>query len=85
MTAATPDIARDIRELIADTFDVPLHAVQLETRVEDVPGWDSLGHSVLITRLGRRFRQPIEEADAAFVSSVGELVARCAGWPARAP
>jgi acyl carrier protein len=60
--------------LVADTFDVPLETVTTATQPGEVPGWDSLGHSVLLTRLARRFGLRMTEDLAAPVDTVAELV-----------
>ena len=62
--------------VIADTFDVPQEKVSPSTHVDDIAGWDSLGHSVLLVRLGRQLSLSIEEENAGFVDTVGELIAR---------
>jgi acyl carrier protein len=70
-----PDLAEAVLALVADTFDLPGGGLTLETRPGEVPGWDSLGHSVLLTRLARRFRVAITEDLAMPVATIGELVA----------
>ena len=69
-----PDLAEAVIALVADTFDVAPGSVGTGTRPGDVTGWDSLGHSVLLTRLSRRFRVPITEDLAMPVGTIGELV-----------
>jgi acyl carrier protein len=69
--------------LVADTFDMPTATITTATQPGQVPGWDSLGHSVLLTRLARRFGLRMTEELAAPVDSVAELVdiVRAAGSP----
>ncbi len=62
--------------LIANTFNVPSREVTLLTRPGEVDGWDSLGHSVLLTRLTRRLGVPLDEHLAAPIETAGELVER---------
>jgi acyl carrier protein len=69
-----PDLASAVIALIADTFDVAEASIAIETRPGDIPGWDSLGHSVLLTRLARRFRVMVTEDLAMPVANVAELV-----------
>ena len=64
-----------VTSVIADTFDVPVHTISGTTTADDVAGWDSLGHSVLMTRLARRLAIPLGEEIAATSDSVGELIA----------
>ena len=70
-----PDLEADIIALIADTFDIQAGAISIESRPGDIAGWDSLGHSVLLTRLSRRFRVTVTEDLARPVTNVAELVA----------
>ena len=42
----------------------------------EVGGWDSLGHSVLLTRLARRYRVVITEDLATPVGTIAELIDR---------
>jgi acyl carrier protein len=61
---------------IATTFDVPVSSLGPDTAAVDVQGWDSLGHTVLMIRLGRALGQPVPESVAARARNVGELVAK---------
>jgi acyl carrier protein len=70
-----PDLATEIIALIADTFDLPGDTISIETRPGEIAGWDSLGHSVLLTRVARRFRVTVTEDLATPVANVAELVA----------
>ena len=67
--------------LVEDTFDHPAGTVHRTTRCDDVSGWDSLGHSVLLARLSKRHRISITEADAARAETVGSLHDRMAELP----
>jgi acyl carrier protein len=82
---SNPDLQDAVVALIADTFDVSPRGINAATAPGEVAGWDSLGHSVLLTRLSRRFGLQITECLAAPVDSVGELVSivrQAAGQPA---
>ena len=68
--------------LVAETFDRTASSVTRDTRCSDIPGWDSLGHSVLLSRLDKRFHLSLGEADASPAETVGELFDRIAGLPA---
>jgi acyl carrier protein len=70
------DLEERVIAVIADTFEVPAAALSAATLTEDVPGWDSLGHSVLLTRLARLNGRAFTEDQAAFVRTIGELVER---------
>jgi acyl carrier protein len=70
-----PDLEAQIIALIADTFDMNGELISIETRPGEISGWDSLGHSVLLTRLSRRFRVTMTEDLARPVANIAELVA----------
>ena len=59
--------------LIEETFDRPPGSVRRGTRCDEVPGWDSLGHSVLLSRLSNRLGLILMEEDAMMPSTVGEF------------
>ena len=64
--------------LVEETFDRPPGSVGEQTRCDEVPGWDSLGHSVLLSRLSKRYQLALAEADAALDVTVGQLHVRMA-------
>ncbi len=68
--------------LVEGTFDRPAGSVHPDTECDDVPGWDSLGHSVLLSRLSKRHHLVIVEADAARAQTVGAFHDRIASLAA---
>ena len=68
-------------DLVEQTFDRPPGSVHRTTRCDEVPGWDSLGHSVLLSRLSKRHHLVITEADAAQADTVGSFHDRIAALP----
>ncbi len=64
--------------LVEETFDRPHGSVGERTRCDEIPGWDSLGHSVLLSRLSKRYRLALSETDATLDGTVGELHVRMA-------
>ena len=62
-----------VRRVIAETFGIPEAAIDRTTTAEDVDGWDSLSHTILMVRLGRALGIEIPEAVAAEVANVGAL------------
>ena len=71
---ARSDLAGVVLETIATTFDVPVSSLGPETAALDVPGWDSLGHTVLMIRLARATGRSVPESVAARARNVAELV-----------
>jgi acyl-CoA synthetase (AMP-forming)/AMP-acid ligase II/acyl carrier protein len=68
------DLTSQVLGTIATTFDVPVSSLGPETAALDVPGWDSLGHTVLMIRLGRALGRSVPESVAARARNVAELV-----------
>ena len=62
-----------VREVVAETFDVRLERLGPSTVAEDVDGWDSLNHTILLVRLARRLDLAIDEGLASQARSVGDL------------
>ncbi len=74
LTSTDPE--KLVCSLVASTFNVALEDITVTTRPEEVDGWDSLGQSVLLTRLVRRLGVPLDEHLAAPIDTVGEMVER---------
>ena len=66
----------DFARIIGETFDCSADSIKPDTPCDDIQGWDSLGHSVLLSRLDKRLNLALAEADAAPVETVGELFER---------
>lgn len=80
------DIRTTVIGMIAETFSVDADGISNTTTAEDVDGWDSLAHTVLMIRLGKRLGLSIPEAIASEARNVGALVqmlsSHLAGRPA---
>lgn len=74
----TRDVNKAVRAIIAETFDIPADVVTDDTVADDIDGWDSLSHTVLMIRLQNAFGIRIPEAVAADAATVGELTAAVA-------
>ena len=53
----------------------PDAVISLETTALDVPGWDSLSHSLVILEVEREFATRIPDDKAFALANVGELAA----------
>jgi len=71
---ATDDVLRRVTEVIAETFGVDAGSIGEQTVAEDVPGWDSLSHTILTLALEEAFGVPIPPQSREF-ANVGELAA----------
>ena len=69
------EVATIVKQTISDTFDVPMSDIKTDTVAEDVDGWDSLQHTILMVRLQNRLGHPVPEQVAAAANTVGELIA----------
>lgn len=69
-----PDIAGIVIDVIAETFDVPAGEIRRDTVAEDVDGWDSLAHTMLMIRLEKRLGVPVPERVATMARDVGALI-----------
>jgi acyl carrier protein len=76
------EIEQRVFAVIADVFNADAASIGRDTVADDVDGWDSLAHTVLMMRLERVFGIRIDEATASGAGNAGELadaVARLAG------
>ncbi len=69
--------------IVADTFSTDPTRIGLHTTADDVEGWDSLGHSILLARLSQKLGIDIGEEIAVEPNNVGELIGRLAEERAR--
>jgi acyl carrier protein len=66
-------ILAEVAQVIRNTFNAPQLAITRETTAEEVPGWDSLSHAILLMRVERAFGILLEPSDVVFLENVGEL------------
>jgi acyl carrier protein len=62
------------RQLMAHIFDVPPDAIVETTRADDIEGWDSLSHLILLTGIEKRFDVTLPTLEAHAAQNVGALV-----------
>jgi acyl carrier protein len=60
--------------MLAEAFMVPTESVSLNTRREDLPGWDSMGALVLIAELDERFGVLLSAEESRKLHSIGDAV-----------
>lgn len=70
----TDELAKQVRKIIAETFNVDEGEITNETTADDVDGWDSLAHTILMVRLQRNLSLTIPETLAANSETVGALI-----------
>lgn len=67
------DTNTKLKALIADLFKCDISEVTDKTGPGDIPGWDSLGHVMLMTEIQRQFGTHVPVEDAIDVESVADL------------
>lgn len=70
----TENILTKTQEAFREAFDVDPLLVTLETRPDDIPGWDSLGQLALATSLEQVFGINLDVDDLMEMESVREIV-----------
>ncbi len=76
-------ILNEVRSLISKTFEFHISEITRDTVTDDIPGWDSLSHTLLASTLERAFGIKLESAN--LPRNVGDLVAQVAGEIRRGP
>jgi acyl carrier protein len=71
------EILEKVAETIRETFGVDDIEINLETIASDIPGWDSLSHTILMMTIEQVFG--IELPSSTTYKNVGDLVAVIAG------
>lgn len=67
-------VERTIVAIVAETFSVDPVTIDRSTVSEDVDGWDSLAHTILMLRLEKALHIRVDEELASTVNNVGELI-----------
>ena len=67
-------VAAGVLEVIGVTFRCPASSLSRATVAEDIDGWDSLSHAVLIMRIEQHFRVRLDAGAAFDVDNVGALI-----------
>jgi acyl carrier protein len=70
-------MADDILERLADVIRVALRqpglAISAATTADDVDGWDSLAHSIVLMRIERAFAITLDPTDVLHLDDIGGL------------
>ena len=68
------EVAYHTLEVLRSTFGVKPENVPETTRAEDVEGWDSLSHLVVLTGIEKRLNMKLPLTEAYVVENVGALI-----------
>jgi acyl carrier protein len=63
-----------VREVVEASFDVDPQSVSIETTASDIPGWDSMGHLALASKLEQAFHINLDVDDMMEMENVREIV-----------
>jgi acyl carrier protein len=66
-------VGERVRTVVAQTFNIPIDAVDDETTPAAVAAWDSLGQLALVNALEQEFAIEFVVEDIARMNSVGEI------------
>ena len=66
---------QEILNIIANTLDVDVEDVELDTAVGDLPEWDSLHHLMIIKALEEEYKIKFSKDDLAELEDVSDLIA----------
>jgi acyl carrier protein len=70
----TESLLPRVQNAFHDAFDVDAQFVSMNTAPEDIPGWDSVGHLTLATRLESAFDVSFDVDDLMEMENVREIV-----------
>ncbi len=68
------EVLTKVQGAFHDAFGINAQSVSLETRPDDVPDWDSVGHLSLITNLERTFGVSLDVDDIMEMENVCDIV-----------
>ncbi len=71
-----PEAFQIVEQALRVTFKDPSLVIDRSTTAEDIDGWDSLSHAVLIMRLEKNCNVRIPASMATSFQNIGELVDR---------
>jgi acyl carrier protein len=67
-------ILEKVREAFKASFDIDPQTVMMETKAENITGWDSVGHLSLAANLEETFGVSLDVDDLMEMESVREIV-----------
>jgi acyl carrier protein len=68
------DVLEELNPIFRMVFDDAALTVTRETTADDVEGWDSLAHSVLIVAVENHFKITFTQKDLLRMQRVGDMV-----------
>ena len=69
----SPSVFDRLADVIRTTFRLPNAAISRETTADDVAGWDSLRHAILLMNVERAFAIRFDPAEVLDLDNVGAL------------
>lgn len=74
----------EARRLVADALERPIEEIGSIGTLEDVPGWDSLGHMRIVLGLEDKLNRPLGAPEIVSIRSIADISALLAGQKAPA-
>ena len=68
-----PDLMQNLNIVFQDTFDDDTLKVSPETTAQEIEGWDSLNHVVLVLAVEQTFGVRFSSAEVDSMKTVGDL------------
>jgi acyl carrier protein len=68
------EIYAGLNDIFRRTLDDPAISLRPETNADDVEGWDSMNHILIIVAIEQRFGVKFQAAETEELKNVGELV-----------
>lgn len=68
------DVLQHTCEVLRSTFGISSDSIRETTRAEDVEGWDSLSHLVVLSGIEKRLNVKLPLTEAYAVENVGALI-----------
>ena len=68
------DVLPKVQGAFHDAFAIDPRSVTLETRPDDVPAWDSVGHLTLVSNLEQAFGISLDVDDIMEMENVRDIV-----------
>ena len=69
-----PKVEQTVIATIGEIFGVDASGINRSTVAEDVDGWDSLSHPILILRLEKKLNVRVDDQTVLDAANVGELI-----------
>ena len=67
------DIEQKVLQVISDVLRLPQNSITNDIEIGDLPGWDSIHHLTILSKLENTFRVKFDQADLADCETISDL------------